>query len=185
MIPPWKPILESLPQRDLKRLYSQHEGSPQNAQVVTRSATLILAQIRSTKSTPSSTSTVVTFADPGARNSLQSGISTRFPCVTFDRRPLGDVGMRYVVIVSQSHFATRRVATALYSFQGAATGTPYKSCGLICLDISLFEFNLVFPLVGRAIIGIPPYLTIFPTPPLYRGWGRVGGRGEGWGQNEN
>ena len=48
-----------------------------------------------------------------------------------------------------------------------STGSPYKSCGPICLDKACSNPSLCYLLSDERSLLIPPYLTIFPTPPPF------------------
>ena len=47
------------------------------------------------------------------------------------------------------------------------TGSPYKSCGPICLNKACSNPSLCFLLSDERSLLIPTYLTIFPTPPPF------------------
>ena len=78
----------------------------------------------------------------------------------------------------------------------SVTGSPYNSCGPICLNKACSNLTLCDFLSDERSLLIPPYLTIFPTPPPlppplltrpFRSYymdvlGGVGGRGGGVGK---
>ena len=54
---------------------------------------------------------------------------------------------------------------ALYLSVCITTGSPYNSCGPICLNKACSNLTLCDFLSDERSLLIPPYLTIFPTPP--------------------
>ena len=50
------------------------------------------------------------------------------------------------------------------NISGEITGSPYKSCGPMCLEKTCWNPSLCYLLSDERSLVIPPYLTIFPTP---------------------
>ena len=108
----------------------------------------------------------------------------RFPCVATDALFFSGwvfapwwlqwewrLGSRYGS-VSQLVWTCTRVKPGLrlcelFASVGAnlSTGSPYNSCGPICLNKACSNLTLCDFLSDERSLVIPPYLTIFPTPP--------------------